>query len=86
MYIGKEQDYEGMSDAKSLHEAHAIRRDKKRHKNALGHLKHMSKTSSHSKATHEFETKNATGSLSNAEGSPAEEQNESASEERAEGD
>lgn len=69
---GNEQDYEGQDDAKTLDKAHAIRKDSKRHKVALGHLKKMGKKSSHSMDAHKFE------------GSAAEEASESKQQEAVE--
>jgi hypothetical protein len=48
---GKVQDYEGQGDAKTLADAHAIRKDKKKHANAMKHLKVMSKKSTHASHT-----------------------------------
>lgn len=56
-YIGqdKSQDYQGERDAQTLHDAHAIRKDPKKHAHALKHLKKMAKYSTHAQHTHTFE-------------------------------
>lgn len=80
MTEGIPQDYEAQNDARTLSDAHAVRKDKKRHGKAMKHLKKMGKGSSHAVEAHEHETGHP------AEGSPAEEAHESAAEAKAEGD
>lgn len=60
MQEGNDQrDFEGESDARTLNDAHQVRKDPKRHKKAMGHLKKMGKQSTHAQDTQKFEQGNA---------------------------